>query len=103
MAYKRIRVYDGSQWLQVGAQVPGIVDASGSGSTVLDAAGVGTEGISFGGNAFAFAPYVFVQVTGVNHATVAVTSDTVSFTLDLKGEPNDTISYDWFAVQTDSA
>lgn len=98
MAYKRISVYDGSDWLQVGAQVPGVTDASGSGSVVLDAGGAGTTSIAFGVT-FAFAPYVFVQVTGVNHATVAATADTVGFTADVKGDPNDTITFQWFAVQ----
>ena len=101
MAYKRIRVYDGSDWLQVGAQVPGVVDSSGSGTVTLGAGGDGSTSISFGGTVYTFAPYVFVQVTGVNHATVAVTADTVGFTADVKGEPNDTITFQWFAVQTD--
>lgn len=101
MTYKVIRVWDGSQWLQVGAQVPGVVDASGSNSIVLSAGGIGAKGISFGGTQYAFAPYVFVQVTGVNHATVAVTADTAGFTVEVKGEANDTITFNWFAVQVD--
>jgi hypothetical protein len=99
VAYKRIRVWDGQEWLQVGAQVPGIVDSSGSDSVTLSAGGSATKGISFGGTVFSFAPFVFVQVTGVNHATVAVTADAVGFTVDVKGAPNDTITFNWFAVQ----
>lgn len=100
MSYKRIRVWSGSEWLEVGAQVPGVVDASGSGQVVLDAGGAGSTSLSFG-SVFAVAPYVFVQVTGINHATVAVTPDTVGFTADVKGDPNDTITFQWFAVQVD--
>lgn len=99
MAFKRIRVYDGTDWLQVGSQVPGVADASGQGSVTLDANGDGTTSLGYGsGTTFNSTPYVFVQVTGVNHATVAVTPDTVGFTADVKGQPNDTVSFDWFAV-----
>lgn len=101
MAYKIIRVYDGSDWLQVGAQVPGVVDSSGTGSIVLDGGGGGSTSIAFGGTVYTFAPYVFVQVTGINHATAAVTADTVGFTADFKGTAGDTITFSWFAVQVD--
>ena len=101
MAFKRIRVYDGTEWLQVGSQVPGVTDAVGSGSVTLDGGGNGTVAPSYGGTVFNTAPLVFVQVTGVNQATVAVTPDTVGFTAELKGDPNDTITFDWFAVLAD--
>lgn len=100
MAYKRIRVYDGSEWIEVGAQVPGVTDAVGSGQIVLSAGGTGQVAIPFG-LTFAFAPQVFAQVTGVNHATIAITADTVGFTADVVGTPNDTVTFDWFAVQAD--
>lgn len=102
MAYKKIRVWDGSDWLQVGAQVPGVTDASGTGTVTLSAGGTGTTSVAFG-TTFGFAPYVFTQVTGVNHATIAVTPDAVGFTADVKGEPNDVISFSWFAVLIDIA
>lgn len=101
MAFKRIRVYDGAEWIQVGSQVPGVTDAVGSGSITLSAGGTATAAPSFNGTVFNTAPLVFVQITGVNHATVAVTPDTVGFTAEFKGEPNDVITYDWFAVLAD--
>jgi len=101
MSFKRIRVYDGSEWIQVGSQVPGVTDAVGSGSVNLDASGNGTLAPSYGGTIFNTAPLVFVQVTGVNQATVAVTPDTVGFTAEFKGEANDEITFDWFAVLAD--
>lgn len=101
MAFKRIRVYDGTDWVTVGAQVPGVTDAVGNGSVNLDASGEATSAPTYGGTVFNAVPLIFVQVTGVNHATVAVTPDTVGFTASFKGEPNDTITFDWFAVQAD--
>lgn len=98
MAFKRIRVYDGDDWLQVGSQVPGVADASGSGDVTLDANGEGSTSLGYGGTVFNSTPFVFVQVTGVNHATTAITADEFGFTLDVKGEANDTISFSWFAV-----
>lgn len=100
MAFKRIRVYDGTDWLQVGSQVPGITDAVGSGSVTLDPGGSGTTTPSYG-TVFNTSPFVFVQITGVNQATVAVTPDTVGFTAEFKGEPNDEITFSWFAVLAD--
>ena len=97
MSFKRIRVYDGTDWLQVGSQVPGVADASGQGSVDLDANGDGTASLGYG-TVFNSIPFVFVQVTGINHATVAITSDEFGFTADVKGGANDTISFDWFAV-----
>ena len=100
MSYKRIRVWSGSEWLEVGAQVPGVADASGTGQVTLSAGGTGTTSLSFG-STFVVPPFVFVQVTGVNHATVAVTADTVGFTADIVGEANDVITFNWFAVQVE--
>lgn len=102
MAYKRIRVWDGSEWLQVGSQVPGVVDASGRGTVTLTA-GEGTVGIAFGTVVFTFVPLVFVQVTGANDATIRVVADTVGFTVYVTGTGTDTVTFDWFAVQTDFA
>lgn len=100
MSFKRIRVYDGSEWIQVGSQVPGVTDAVGSGSITLDAGGNGTSAPTYG-TIFNTSPLVFVQITGVNQATVAVSPDTVGFTAEFKGEPNDTVTFDWFAVLAD--
>lgn len=102
MAYKRIRVWDGSTWQQVGSQVPGILDASGNGSVTLSS-GVGTIGLAYGDITFSFTPQVFVQVTGTNHATITVEADTVGFTVNAKGTGTDTITFDWFAVQSQIA
>lgn len=99
MAYKRIRVWDGSEWLQVGAQVPGVIDAYGSESTVL-IGGARTLGVSFGFQ-FSSTPYVFVQVTGQNHANVTVEVDQTGFTAYLTGNDADAITFTWFAIQTD--
>jgi hypothetical protein len=100
MSYKRIRVWSGSEWLEVGAQVPGVVDASGTGTVTLGAGGTASTSLAFG-STFVFPPFVFVQVTGVNHATVAVTADAVGFTAEFVGEASDVITFNWFAVQVD--
>ena len=100
MAYKRIRVWDGSEWQQVGSQVPGVVDASGRGTVNLTA-GEGSTALAFGTVVFSFVPLVFVQVTGTNDATIRVVADTVGFTVYATGTGTDTITFDWFAVQTD--
>jgi hypothetical protein len=99
MAYKRIRVWDGSVWQEIGAQVPSVVDASGSQSTSL-ITGARTLGVSFGFE-FSFTPLVFVQVTGTNHATVTVQVDTTGFTANLKGTGSESITFSWFAIQAD--
>lgn len=98
MSYKRVRVWDGSTWQQIGAQVPGLVEAQGLDSiTLID--GVRTKGISFGDAVFTFTPLVFVQVTGTNHATITVDVDTLGFTVSAKGTGNETIEFNWFAIQ----
>lgn len=97
MAYKRIRVWDGTQWQQVGSQVPSIFSATGSGTIAL-VNGAAEVALSFDSQ-FALAPLVFVQVTGTNHATIAVDADTVGFTATIKGTGTDTITFNWFAVQ----
>ena len=102
MAYKRIRVWDGSEWQQVGSEVPGVVDASGRGSVNL-VAGAGSTALAFGSVVFTFTPLVFVQVTGTNNATIRVVHDTVGFTVYATGTGTDTITFDWFAVQTNFA
>lgn len=104
MAYKRIRVWDGTEWLQVGAQVPGVVDASGVGTVTLNGSGDGTVSVAFGaGVTFSVAPLVFVQVTGTNFADSRVIPDTVGFTVHFKGTASQVITFSWFAVQVDFA
>lgn len=102
MSYKKISVWSGTEWQQVGAQVPSILDASGSGSVTL-VAGAGAIGLTFGDIVFSFTPQVFVQVTGNKHATITVEADTVGFTVNAKGTGTDTITFDWFAVQSQIA
>lgn len=100
MGYKRIRVWNGVAWEQVGSQVPGVVDASGRNEVTL-VAGSGSKSIAYGAVSFAFIPLVFVQVTGNKSATITVEADTVGFTVNVKGTGTDTITFDWFAVQAE--
>ena len=102
MAYKRIRVWSGTDWEQVGSQVPGILDASGTGSVTLSA-GLGTTALTYGDIVFSFTPQVFVQVTGTKHATITVQADTVGITVNAKGTGSDVITFNWFAVQSQIA
>ena len=98
MAYKRIRVWDGSTWQQVGSQVPNVVQAAGTDSVILTA-GTGSKGIPYGDVDFGVTPLVFVQVTGDKHATIAITADGAGFTVEAKGTGTDTINFNWFAIQ----
>lgn len=97
MAYKRIRVWDGTQWQQVGSQVPSIVSATGNGSISL-VNGAAEVALAFD-TQFAAAPLVFTQVTSVAHATISVDVDTVGFTASIKGTGTDAITFTWFAIQ----
>jgi hypothetical protein len=101
MAYKSIRVWDGSAWQEVGSQVPSVLAASGFGTVTL-AAGAGTYTVAFGaGVQFATAPLGFAQLTGSNHATAVVITDTVGITINFLGTGTSTITFNWFVVQGD--
>lgn len=99
MSYKRIRVWDGTTWQQVGAQVPQVLEAYGSESVTLTA-GTATETFSWLAGAFGEAPLVFTQLTGSADAVIRVTSVTEdNFSVVITGSGTDTITFSWFAVQ----
>jgi hypothetical protein len=97
--YKSIRVWDGTAWLPVGAQVPQTLEAYGTQSVDLTA-GAATRSVTFTAGTFISAPLVFVQLTGANNATIRVSSVTTSgFSAVITGTGTDTVTFSWFAVQ----
>lgn len=98
MSYKRIKVYDGTDWQLVGAQVPGVFDKIGS-DTVTLVSGTATKEISFSPVSFPAAPFVYVQLTGSNNATIRVSATTTTtFTVVVTGTGTDTVTFNWFAI-----
>jgi hypothetical protein len=99
MSYKRIRVWDGTTWQQVGAQVPQVLEAYGSETESL-VSGAATITVTFAEGTFGEAPLVFTQLTGANSAVIRVTSVTdEGFSAAITGTGTDEISFSWFAVQ----
>jgi hypothetical protein len=96
--YKRVKVWDGTEWQYVGAQIPQAVEAYGSESTVL-VSGAATETVTFAADTFTSTPLVFTQVTGSKSATIRVVATSTGFTATLAGTGTDTITFDWFAIQ----
>ena len=96
--YKRVKVWDGTEWQYVGAQIPQAVEAYGSESTAL-VSGAATETVTFATDTFTSTPLVFTQVTGSNSATIRVAATSTGFTATLAGTGTDTITFDWFAIQ----
>lgn len=97
--YKSIRVWDGTEWVPVGAQVPQTLEAYGTQSVALTA-GTATRSVTFTAGIFVSAPLVFTQLTGSNNATIRVSSVTTSgFSAVLTGTGAETITFSWFAVQ----
>jgi hypothetical protein len=99
MSYKRIRVWDGSTWQQIGAQIPQVLEAYGTGSVTLSS-GTATTTINFAPATFVAAPLVFTQLRGSNNATIRVSAvTTTGFTVVVTGTGTDAVSFSWFAVQ----
>jgi hypothetical protein len=96
--YKRVKVWDGTEWQYVGAQIPQAVEAYGSESQALTA-GAATKAVTFTAGVFTSTPLVFTQVTGTKDATIRVTATSSGFTATLAGTGTDTITFDWFAIQ----
>lgn len=96
--YKRVKVWDGTEWQYVGAQIPQAVDAYGSETTSLTT-GVGTKSVTFTAGTFSSTPLVFTQVTGANPATIRVSATSSGFTATIAGIGTDTITFSWFAIQ----
>lgn len=96
--YKRVKVWDGTEWQYVGAQIPQAVEAYGSESTAL-ISGAATETVTFATDTFTSTPLVFTQVTGSKSATIRVVATSTGFTATLAGTGTDTITFDWFAIQ----
>lgn len=97
--YKRIKVYDGTTWQFVGAQIPQLLEAYGSASVEL-VAGTATESVVFAANTFIDAPLVFTQLTGTANATLRVSAvDEEGFSVVVTGTGTDTVTFSWFAVQ----
>ncbi len=96
--YKRVKVWDGTEWQYVGAQIPQAVEAYGSESTTL-VSGAATETVTFATDTFTSTPLVFTQVTGSKSATIRVVATSTGFTATLAGTGTDTITFDWFAIQ----
>lgn len=98
MAYKQIKVWDGSTWQNVGAQVPAMVQAFGTDSITLSS-GTGSKTITYT-NPFNTTPLVFVQITGSNNAQSRVSGTATNFTVTLTGTGTDVVTFSWFAVLT---
>lgn len=99
--YKAIKVYDGSEWQNVGARVPQVLEAYGSESVTL----VGTSGsdsVTFTSGLFATTPLVFLQLTGTEDAVLRLSSvSSTGFTASISNADSDaTVTYSWFAIQT---
>lgn len=96
--YKRVKVWDGTTWQYVGAQIPQAVEAYGSESSTLTA-GAATKAVTFTAGTFTSTPLVFTQVTGANSATIRVAATSSGFTATIAGTGTDTVTFDWFAIQ----
>jgi hypothetical protein len=101
--YKRIKVYDGTTWQFVGAQIPQLLDAYGNGSAEL-VSGTATETVTFVEGVFIDAPLVFTQLTGTANATLRVSEvDENGFSVVITGTGTDTVTFNWFAVYPEAA
>lgn len=96
--YKRVKVWDGTEWQYVGAQIPQAVEAYGSETSTLSS-GAATKAVTFTAGVFTSTPLVFTQVTGSKSATIRVTATSSGFTATIAGTGTDTITFDWFAIQ----
>lgn len=96
--YKRIKVWDGSTWQLVGAQIPQVLEAYGNSSVTLSS-GTATTTITFTAGTFSDVPLVFTQVTGANSADIKLTATEDDFTVTVSGSGSDVITFNWFAIQ----
>lgn len=96
--YKRIKVWDGTNWQLVGAQIPQVLEAYGTEAVTLDS-GAATETFTFPEGTFSAVPLVFTQLTGSNAATISVAATEDDFTATISGSGSDEITFNWFAVQ----
>jgi hypothetical protein len=104
--YQAAYVYNGSNWVSIGAQIPNIPLAVplaqyfGNDNATLDETGNSNKSISFPYQAFGAIPSLFTQVTGNSLATILITNVTLTgATLNIKGSANATVSFNWMAVQ----
>jgi hypothetical protein len=98
MSYKVIKVWDGSTWQDVGAQVPSYT-LTDVGSETLSS-GATTKAVTFTSTEFTSAPKIFLQVTGTVDANLRVTSpSTTGFTAAVTSAPGSNVTFNWMAVQ----
>ena len=104
--YQAAYVYNGSNWVSIGAQIPNIplavplAQVFGNDSATLNSSGENNKSITFPYQTFGAIPSVFTQVTGNAQVEILVTNVTLTgATLNIKGTANATATFNWMAVQ----